>query len=87
MAKLCTVISLADLPPLLTAEQVLSLLQTTRRSLDRWVQLDAFPKPIRLGAGRGALRWRRSAVEDHLRKLEASHTAWHRSAVKDDHCA
>jgi predicted DNA-binding transcriptional regulator AlpA len=39
------------------------------RSLDRMIEAEEFPRPVRFGR---QLRWRRSVVEAHLQKLEAA---------------
>jgi excisionase family DNA binding protein len=48
--------SLADGPLLITAEELARLLNTSERSIWRYLSAGDIPKPVRLG--RGTVRWR-----------------------------
>ena len=57
------------LDPWLSRAQVAEALGISVRSLDRMIEAEEFPRPVRFGR---QLRWRRSVVEAHLQKLEAA---------------
>ncbi|HRC85717.1 MAG TPA: helix-turn-helix domain-containing protein [Thermoanaerobaculia bacterium] len=61
--------------PTLTHQQVLDLVGVHRDTLWRWRNEGFFPHPIRRNR-RGDLGWKKSAVEDWLRRRDHGE-AWH----------
>lgn len=55
-----------EIADLLTGKELCRIAKCTRRTLDRWTRLGVFPTPIRIGHGRGSLRWKREDVQQWL---------------------
>lgn len=55
---------------LMTAEEVADLLRVHPNSVERWVACGWLPPPLRLGPAGRWLRWRRSVIDQFVRRLE-----------------
>jgi predicted DNA-binding transcriptional regulator AlpA len=61
------------LPPLLTIAEVAGLLRVNPRTIRDWLDsVPEFPRPARIGVGRGVYRWRRSALLAWIAACEAA---------------
>ena len=58
------------LPALLTAKEVAAYLRVNRATLDRWVQQEQFPPPVKLG--KSTVRFRREVVDQYLAQSETT---------------
>lgn len=58
----------SDLNTLLRRPEVAQILRIAVPTLDRWVQLGRFPRPIRVGAN--TVAWKRSTVEAFIAERE-----------------
>jgi predicted DNA-binding transcriptional regulator AlpA len=58
------IVELADLPPLLTCREVLSLVRVSKATLRFWIDNGTFPAPVMLSER--THRWRRSEVLSFL---------------------
>jgi excisionase family DNA binding protein len=55
----------------ITADEIAARLHVHRSTITRWIDSGWMPPPIRLGSSGRHLRWRRTAIEEFLQKLEA----------------
>ena len=55
--------------PLLTKKDVAELIGVEVRTLERWIAIGNFPRPMKVAGSSHCLRWRRSIVDRYLEKL------------------